>query len=137
MAVQLPRRLARFNRVITNPIQDQWAWLLPPWVVVCHRGRRSGRVYRTPVIAFKRGRTLAIAVLYGEESDWVRNALAGGARMVRAGRTYELINTRVMDAGAAGGISPLGRVVGRLSGRVLVASLGDAAPGFGRGPAAG
>ena len=107
MPVQLPRRLARINRVVTNPIQGQWAWLLPPWAIVCHRGRRSGRLYRTPVLAFKRGRTLAIVILYGEQSDWLRNVLAGGGRGVRRGRTYALIDPRVLDAERAEGISPL------------------------------
>jgi deazaflavin-dependent oxidoreductase (nitroreductase family) len=141
VAYKFPRAMARFNRVITNPIQGQWAGILPPWAVICHRGRRSGRAYRTPVLAFKRGRRLAIAVLYGEESDWVRNVLAGGAQVVRAGRTYDLIAPEVLDADAAEGISRAGRAVGRVSGRVLVASLGDAGSGsgagFGRGPAAG
>jgi deazaflavin-dependent oxidoreductase (nitroreductase family) len=137
--VTLPRALARINRVITNPIQGKWAWLLPPWAVICHRGRRSGRAYRTPVLAFKRGRILAVAILYGERSDWLRNVLAGGGQVVRAGRTYDLVNPRVLDAAAAEaeGISPAGRALGRVSGRVLVANLGDAATGFGRGPAAG
>ena len=135
MPVKLPRALARFNRVITNPIQRQWAWLLPPWAVVHHRGRRSGRAYRTPVFAFKRGRRLAIVVLYGEESDWVRNVLSGGAQVVRGGRKYDLIGPRILDADAAGGISPLGRVLGRISGRVLVANLGDAGTVLRRGPA--
>jgi len=135
--LKLPRALARFNRVVTNRIQGQWAWLLPPWAVVCHRGRRSGRLYRTPVNAYKRGRRLAIVVLYGEESDWVRNVLAGGGEVVRLGRTHDLMGARVVDANAAEGISPLGRALGRVSGRVLVANLGDAASGFGRGPAAG
>jgi deazaflavin-dependent oxidoreductase (nitroreductase family) len=135
--------MARFNRVITNRVQGQWAWLLPPWAVICHRGRRSGRAYRTPVLAFKRGRKLAIVVLYGEESDWLRNVLAGAGQVVRTGRTYDLIDPKVVDVGAAEGISPIGRAVGRVSGRVLVASLGDAGSGsgsgagFGRGPAAG
>jgi deazaflavin-dependent oxidoreductase (nitroreductase family) len=137
--IKLRRRVARFNRVITNPIQGQWAWLLPPWAVICHRGRRSGRAYRTPVLAFKHGRRLAIAVLYGEESDWVRNVLARSGQVVRAGRTYDLIEPKVLDPDAAEGISPVGRVLGRISGRVLVANLGDAGSGygFGRGPAAG
>jgi deazaflavin-dependent oxidoreductase (nitroreductase family) len=135
--VTLPRRLARVNRVITNPIQGQWAWLLPPWAVVCHRGRRSGRAYRTPVLAFKRGRNVVIVILYGEESDWVRNVLAGGGQVVRRGHTYDLVDPSVVDADAASGISPLGRWLGGLSGRVLVASLGGAETGFGRGPVAG
>jgi deazaflavin-dependent oxidoreductase (nitroreductase family) len=117
--LSLPRRLARFNRVVTNPIQGVYAWALPPWAVICHRGRRSGRAYRTPVVALRRGRTLRVAVLYGEESDWVQNLLsAGGGQVVRGGRTYALINPH-------------------LSGRLLVADLGEPVPGFGRGPAAG
>ena len=87
------------------------------------------------MLAFKRGRRLAIVILYGEESDWVRNVLAGGGRVVRTGRTYDLIDPRVLDADAADGISPLGRLIGRVSGRVLVANLGDAGSDFGRGPA--
>src|SRR5207302_4707658 len=90
--VKLSRRVARFNRAVNNPIQRQYAWLLPPWVIIVHRGRRSGRIYRTPVNAYKRGRTLAVVVLYGEESDWVRNVLAGGGQVVRRGRTYELVD---------------------------------------------
>src|SRR5438270_8809372 len=81
--VKLSRRVARFNRAINNPIQRQYAWLLPPWVIIAHRGRRSGRLYRTPVNAYKRGRTLTAVILYGEGSDWVQNVLAGGGQVVR------------------------------------------------------
>jgi deazaflavin-dependent oxidoreductase (nitroreductase family) len=135
--VQIPRRVIRFNNAINNPIQGQFAWLLPPWAVVSHRGRRSGRQYRTPVIAFKRGTTLSIGILYGERSDWVQNLLAGGGEVVRGGRTYELVNPRIADARSANGISAAGRAYGRVSGNVLVAELGDRRPEFGRGPRAG
>jgi deazaflavin-dependent oxidoreductase (nitroreductase family) len=132
--VEVPRSVARFNRVVTNPIQGCYAWLLPPWVVICHRGRRSGRLYRTPVIGFGRRRTLAIVVLYGERSDWVQNVLAGGAQVVRHGRTYELRDARLLDPEQAGAVSPVGRAIGRLSDKLLVAELGERRPGFGRGP---
>jgi deazaflavin-dependent oxidoreductase (nitroreductase family) len=135
MAVKLSRRVARFNRAVTNPIQGQFAWLLPPWAVICHHGRRTGRRYRTPVYAFRRGATLAIVVLYGEESDWVRNLLAGPAQVVRAGRTHELRHARMAGPMAEPMPGPA-RVLGRLSGRVLLAELGPASSGFGRGPAA-
>jgi deazaflavin-dependent oxidoreductase (nitroreductase family) len=135
--VKLSRRLARFNRVVSNPIQLTYAWLLPPWVVICHRGRRTGRSYRTPVNAYKHGRTLAAVVMYGEESDWVQNVLAGDAQVVRAGRTYDLVSPRVVDTSDAEGISKFARLVGRLSGRLLVAELKGPRPEFGRrGPAA-
>lgn len=135
MALTLGRSLARFNTRVTNPIQGQYAWLLPPWVVVCHRGRRSGRHYRTPVNAYRRGSTLAIVVLYGAQSDWVRNVMAGGGQVVRAGRTHDLLEPRLVDPrtepvpGVAGAL-------GRLTHAVMLARLGPARPGFGRGPAA-
>jgi deazaflavin-dependent oxidoreductase (nitroreductase family) len=132
--VQIPRRVARFNRLVTNPIQRQWAWLTPPWAVICHRGRRSGRRYRTPVIAFRRGSTLAVAVLYGEDSDWVRNVLAGGGQVVRGGRTFELVQPRVVSVDEADAVSAAARAVGRVSGKLLVAELGARVEVFGRGP---
>jgi deazaflavin-dependent oxidoreductase (nitroreductase family) len=135
--LKVSRRVARFNRTVVNPIQGQYAWLLVPWAVICHRGRRSRRLYRTPVNAYKRGRTLAVVVLYGEESDWVRNVLAGGGQVVRGGRTYDLINPRLVDPGQADGVPRIARAVGMLSRKLLVAQLGDPKPGFGRGPAAG
>ena len=139
MPVQLPRRVASFNRRINNPIQRQYAWLLPPWVIIVHRGRRSGRTYRTPVNAYRRGNTLAAVILYGEQSDWVRNVLAGGGQVVRGGRTYELLNPRVVDLreAAQDAIPAAARTIGRLSQKLLVAELSERGPGFGRGPSAG
>jgi deazaflavin-dependent oxidoreductase (nitroreductase family) len=137
MPVKLPRGLAQFNRAIINPIQGQYAWLLPPWAVICHRGRKSGALYRTPVNAYKRGDMLAVAVLYGEQSDWVRNVLAGGGQVVRAGRTYELRDPRIVDPDSAESVPAAARMMARLSGRLLVARLGAPLPGFGRGPRPG
>jgi deazaflavin-dependent oxidoreductase (nitroreductase family) len=75
--MKLSRGAARFNRLVTNRIQGLYAWLLPPWAVILHRGRRSGRHYRTPLFGFRRDRILVIALLYGQESDWLRNLRAG------------------------------------------------------------
>jgi deazaflavin-dependent oxidoreductase (nitroreductase family) len=69
-------------------------WLLrglspAPVVVLVHRGRRSGRVYRTPVEALtedRERRELVVSPMWGEESHWYRNVLAGG-----------LIEARVRD----------------------------------------
>ncbi len=86
--MKLSRGVARFNKRVTNRIQGLYAWLVPPWTVIIHRGRRSGRQYRTPLLAFRRGRTLIIALLYGEETEWLRNLRAGGGHVIRAGRTF-------------------------------------------------
>jgi deazaflavin-dependent oxidoreductase (nitroreductase family) len=131
--VQIPRAVARFNKRVNNPIQGVYAWLLPPWAVIVHTGRRSGRTYRTPVLAFRRGRRFEVAVLYGERSDWVRNLLAaGGGRVVRGGRTYELREPRLLAASEA---QVAGRVA-RVSGRVLSGELRSTGGGFGPGPRA-
>ena len=135
MALKLGRSVAQFNRSVTNPIQGQFAWILLPWAVICHRGRRTGRLYRTPVNAYRRESTLAIVVLYGPESDWVRNVLAGGGQVVRAGRTHELLEPRLVDPHVEP-VPRLARPLGRLTGTVMVVRLGPARPGFGRGPAA-
>jgi deazaflavin-dependent oxidoreductase (nitroreductase family) len=130
--VKFPRRLAGLNRAFFNPIQLTYAWLLPPWVVIRHRGRRSGRLYETPVNAYKHGDRLAVVVLYGENSDWVKNVLAGGAEVVRAGRTYELVDVRLVDPRDAADVAPLARMIGRASGKLLVGRLQGPRPGFGR-----
>jgi len=136
--MEVPRSVVRFNKAINNPIQRQYAWLLPPWVVIVHHGRRSGRVYRTPVVAFRRGRELAVVILYGERSDWVQNVLAGGAEAVRGGRTYALSEPRVVSLEDAGtSLSAPARAMARTSGKLLLATMVGPSGRFGRGPKAG
>jgi deazaflavin-dependent oxidoreductase (nitroreductase family) len=133
--MELPRWLARFNKVVTNRIQGTYAWLVPGWVVICHHGRKSGRLYRTPVNAYKQGDSLAVVLVYGDRTDWVRNVLAADAQVVRAGRTHALLNPRLVSPDDVS--NPRARAVGRLTGnRVLLAELGQPAAGFGRGPRA-
>ena len=138
--MKLSRRVARFNKAVNNRIQGVYAWLLPPWAVILHRGRRSGRAYRTPLLAFKRDRALIIALLYGEESDWLRNLKAGGGgRVVRMGRTYELSAPRVVAANATelSRLSPLARGYCRLADNLVLVEIGDRLPGFGPGSSPG
>ena len=133
--MKLSRRVARFNVLVNNRVQGVYAWLLPPWGVILHRGRRSGRPYRTPLLAFKRGGTAVIALLYGEESDWLRNLRARGGRLVRLGRTYELSAPRVVDTGAAdlSALGPVARAYCRLADKQVFVDVGERLPGFGRG----
>lgn len=106
--MKLPRRLARFNKKVTNRIQGQWAWLVPPWGVVVHVGRSSGRIYRTPVMAVVRRGEVRIRILYGVESDWVQNLLAaGGGEFVRRGRTFRVEDPRVVSGQLAARIGAI------------------------------
>jgi deazaflavin-dependent oxidoreductase (nitroreductase family) len=129
------RRLARFNKRVTNPVQGLYAWLLPPWAVILHRGRRSGRRYRTPLLAFRREGTLVIALLYGRESDWLRNLRAGGGHVIRAGRTFAVRPPEVVETSAAGPLlerlSRPERAYCRLAQQLALLEVGEPLPGFG------
>jgi deazaflavin-dependent oxidoreductase (nitroreductase family) len=85
----LPKRLAHFNRRVTNRLTRHIAPWAPGFAIVEHVGRRSGRLYRTPVNVFRRGDRYVFALTYGKDSDWVRNVLAAG------GCTIETRGTRV------------------------------------------
>jgi len=94
--VRLPDRLARFNRVGTNrvltPLARRTSWL----AVVHHVGRRTGRCYETPVLAFRRGEGDVIPLTYGPDRDWVRNVVAaGGAVLERHGRKLAVTGPEV------------------------------------------
>jgi deazaflavin-dependent oxidoreductase (nitroreductase family) len=89
--VPLPKRLARFNTRVTNRLTRRVAGRLPGFGIVSHVGRRSGRVYRTPVNVFRDGERYVFALTYGPDADWVRNVLAAGrCGLETRGRTVEL-----------------------------------------------
>lgn len=93
-------RLARFNRRLTNPLLRPLAGRLPPLAIVVHRGRTSGRSYRTPVMAFADGDGWAIALTYGPDRDWVKNVLAaGGATLERRGRPLAVVRPTLVGEG--------------------------------------
>jgi deazaflavin-dependent oxidoreductase (nitroreductase family) len=133
--MRLSRRVARFNKRVTNRIQGLYAWLVPPWAVILHRGRRSGRRYRTPLFAFRRDRTLVIALLYGRRSDWLRNLRKGGGHVIRKGRTLTVATPEIVDVGEAGPVlarlSRPERAYCRLAEALAVMELGEQLPGFG------
>jgi len=56
---------------------------LRAYSLVIHRGRSTGREYRNPVSAYPLGDGFVIPVLYGRESQWVRNVMATGRFAVR------------------------------------------------------
>jgi hypothetical protein len=62
-----------------------------------HVGRRSGRVYLTPLEALPIGDAFVIPMTYGVRADWARNTLAaGGAILLREGQALSLARPRVV-----------------------------------------
>jgi deazaflavin-dependent oxidoreductase (nitroreductase family) len=69
-----------------------------PFAIVEHRGRRSGRVYRTPVEALPTEDGFVIALGHGPGCDWCRNVLAaGGCAIVHHGERYDMGDPQVID----------------------------------------
>jgi deazaflavin-dependent oxidoreductase (nitroreductase family) len=90
------------NRVITNPLMGRVAWLVPPLAVVHHVGRKSGRRYRTPVVAFPSADGFTIPLTYGRDVDWGRNLVAErGGEVQRMGRRFAVRNPRIVGFDAA------------------------------------
>src|SRR6266567_4450410 len=75
-----PRAFARFNRTVANPVMRLAAGWLPPFAIIRHRGRVTGRNYATPVLAFGTNDGLVFGVLYGTRSDWGTQSPGGGSR---------------------------------------------------------
>ncbi len=83
----IPLWVTRVNRRVTNPLLGTISDWLPPLATLHHVGRRTGRRFRTPVLAFPTERGVAIALTYGTEVQWLRNLEADGpARLVRQGQ---------------------------------------------------
>jgi deazaflavin-dependent oxidoreductase (nitroreductase family) len=107
-------RLARFNRVPNRFVRTFARWL-PPLSVVTHRGRRSGRPYRTPVVAFHIDGGYVISLPYGPDRDWVRNVLAAGScTLERGGRRVELAGPTLLGVDGAALLPAPARPVLRL-----------------------
>jgi deazaflavin-dependent oxidoreductase (nitroreductase family) len=92
----LPRALARFNLVVTNRIARRVAGRVPGFAIVTHVGRRSRRVYRTPVNLFRPDDQWVIALTYGRDSQWVRNVIAAGECEVETrGEQIRLVDPQI------------------------------------------
>jgi deazaflavin-dependent oxidoreductase (nitroreductase family) len=84
---RLGRRVARFNRRVTNRLTRPLASRIPGFGVVVHTGRRSKHQYETPVNVFRSADGYVIALTYGTDSDWVRNVLAAcSCELIARGR---------------------------------------------------
>lgn len=91
------RRVARFNRIVLNRITRRFAGHMPGFAIVVHRGRNSGRLYRTPVNIFRTPGGYVIALTYGAESEWVKNVLAAGKCTVEMhGHLFPLVDPVVV-----------------------------------------
>src|ERR1035438_5942892 len=91
------RWLAKINIAFTNRITSLFAGWFPGFGILTHVGRKSGKVYRTPVNVFRAPDGFVIALTYGSQSEWVKNVLAaGGCELQNRGKKYQLSAPKVV-----------------------------------------
>lgn len=86
------------NKYLLNPLMLRLAgrrWWYAS--VVEHTGRRSGKLYRTPIVADRVGDHLIVPLPYGTQVDWVRNVLSSGeATVVSKGHIYRVVSPELI-----------------------------------------
>jgi deazaflavin-dependent oxidoreductase (nitroreductase family) len=93
-------RMWRFRHVVhryINPITRPVAKKLPTFAILMHRGRKTGRTYRTPINVFRRGNDYYFFLTYGSDVQWVKNILATGSCSIETrGRVVELVEPELI-----------------------------------------
>ena len=91
------RWLAKINIVFTNRTTSLFAGWLPGFGILTQVGRKSGKVYRTPVNVFRAPNGFIVALTYSSQSEWVKNVLAAGrCELKTRGKTYQLSAPKVV-----------------------------------------
>ena len=109
----IPHGMRQVNRVALNKVTRLLAPRLPGLGVVVHRGRTTGKAYRTPVNVFPRpGGRFVLALTYGADTDWVKNVIAaGGCELLTRGTHVELTAPRLFHEESRREIRPVERTI--------------------------
>jgi deazaflavin-dependent oxidoreductase (nitroreductase family) len=91
--------LRSFNKKIFNPFILKAAGTpRSPFAVIRHTGRRSGKLYETPLLAMPMGEDFVLALTYGLEVDWYRNVInAGKCILLMHGKEFALEKPELLD----------------------------------------
>ena len=81
-AVKTDHRVLRRLTGVFNPVALRFAPHIPFYVVLEHRGRRSGRVFRTPLAGIEVEHGFLLPLAFGEKAHWVLNLRHDGGGVV-------------------------------------------------------
>jgi deazaflavin-dependent oxidoreductase (nitroreductase family) len=125
----IPYAVTSFNRRALNHVTRHMAGWAPGFGILTHTGRRSGRVYHTPLNVFRDGDGYRIALTYGPDTDWLRNIQAAGkCDLLTRGRTYHLANPQLLTDSTRRWLPPPARLLLGLIGASQYVRLTVAAP---------
>jgi deazaflavin-dependent oxidoreductase (nitroreductase family) len=122
-------RISRRTNRLTLPLAgSRWN---PVFAIVEHRGRRSGRLHRTPVAARRVVGGFVISLAFGAQVDWYRNFKAASGGSIRwRGVDYPIGPPKAIDVAAGqAAFHPIQRLflrVAGIDGYVLVRDLASA-----------
>ena len=107
-------RYRRYVNRYLNPIIRPLARRLPSFAILTHRGRTSGRTYRTPINVFRRGDAYIFLLTYGSDVQWVKNVLASGSCSIETrGRVVKLVEPELITDPELRLAPPLARFIER------------------------
>src|SRR6266498_69359 len=97
---RLRNSLLIFLKYTLNPLTRRLARSsFGPFTLVRHIGRRSGKLYETPIIVSPVEDGFVIVLTYGSDVDWHKNVLAaGGCMIVWHGKEYVINKIEPLDA---------------------------------------
>lgn len=118
-------RISRLTSPVTLPLAGK-RWN-PIFAVVEHRGRKTGRVYRTPVAARRSADGFTIALAFGAQVDWYRNLVAAGGGTIHwRGDVYPVTAPERVDAASVlTTFDPVQRLLLRFAGIDGYVQIGD------------
>ena len=87
------------NKYVTNKILIHIAGRsFGHFAILTHEGRKSGRLYKIPIIAEPMENGFVIAMTYGKKVDWYENVLAKGECSLHwKHKDFTLVNPQFID----------------------------------------
>src|SRR5262245_49706914 len=102
MSTQNPVRRSFLNvlKHTLNPVTRRMAHSsFGPFAIVRHVGRKSGKMYETPIIVAPLPDGFVIELTYGPDVDWHKNVVAaGGCTIISHGKAYVIDKIEPLDA---------------------------------------
>lgn len=92
-------RVRVMNKYSTNKVMIHIAGRsFGHFAILTHQGRKTGKIYRIPIIAEPFENGFVIALTYGRKVDWCANVLAkGGCLLKWKNREYNLANPEFIE----------------------------------------
>lgn len=92
-------RVRVFNKHVTNKVLIHISGKrFGHFAILSHVGRKSGKLYRIPIIAEPIEGGFVIALTYGKKVDWYENVrVKGGCSIYWKNKDYHLVNPELID----------------------------------------